>query len=324
MKDLLKNIADLLSIVVFLLFVSCHKTSEAQPSSKQGEDNASTLSSVNRGLNWIMDKYRNDNMHVMVAAHRANWKSLPENSLSAIQQCIDNGIEILELDVRLTQDEQLVLMHDKTLGRTATGKGEIKYLSLSHLKQQRLIDKNGNLTNETIPTLEEALLTAKGKALIMLDKSEYLLPWIEPVLDRTGTRNQIIFLEFNDLKKTENIYGELLEDVVYIPGIHHSNRDIPTYINDFERSPYKPSCYAFWIKDEQSEVLSHIPQAEQWGSRIWINTVDAKQCAGHTDDVSLSDPKAGWGWALDKGANILLTDKAAELLQYLQSKNRRN
>lgn len=318
--------------IIFLLIVAavsgCQKPVQAVPARKTAADStaapATTIQPGNKGLQWILDKYRNDNMHIMVATHRGSWKQAPENSLLAIQQCIDNGVEILELDVRLTRDEQLVLMHDKTLGRTATGSGEIKYLSLSYLKQQYLKDKDGKVTDQRIPTLEEALMLAKGKVLVMLDKSEYLMPWIEKVLEKTGTARQVILLEFNDYQKTLDTYGAILDDVIYIPGVHQSNKDIPGYIRDFEQSRYNPSCFAFWIKKEPSVVIPYITQVQQSGDRIWINTVDADQCAGHTDAVSLQQPDNGWGWAVNKGANIILTDYADKLIPYLQSINRRN
>jgi len=312
-----------LFVLVLLVLFGCKKNEvSGQPDAPV--ENLTSVGSTNKGIQWILDKYRNDNMHVMVAAHRGNWKNAPENSLSAIRQCIDSGVEILELDIRLTRDEQLVLMHDKVLGRTATGSGEIKYQSLSALKQQYLIGRDGKVTGERIPTLEEGLLLAKGKVLIMLDKSEYLMPWIEKVLEKTGMKQQILLLEFNDYETTVNTYGSLLDSVIYVPGVHQSNNNMAAYISSFQHSNYNPSCFAFWIKKEDSPVLPYIAQVQQTGDRIWINTVDADQCAGHTDLVSLKAPDSGWGWAIGKGGNIILTDEADKLMSYLRSINRRN
>jgi glycerophosphoryl diester phosphodiesterase len=323
MRRLLNNFPGFM-LLLLLVFSGCRKDAAASLPDTSSSGLPATVSFGNRGLQWIMDKYRNDNMHIMVATHRGNWGTAPENSLQGMQQCIDNGVEILELDVRLTSDEQLILMHDKTLGRTATGSGEIKYHPLSYLKQQFLIGRDGKVTDQRIPTLEEALLLAKGKVLIMLDKSEYLLPWIEKVLEKTGTARQVVLLEFNDYKKTTDHYGSLLNEVIYVPGIHQSNEHIGEYIQAFEQSVHNPSCYAFWIKHENSAVLPFITTVQQSGDRLWINTVDKDQCAGHTDSVSLTDPVKGWGWAIDKGANIILTDMPDKLIAYLLSINRRN
>ena len=64
-----------------------------------------------------------DNKEVTVVAHRADWRFAPENSLAAIESSIRLGADVVELDVQKTKDGQLILMHDKTLDRTTTGKG---------------------------------------------------------------------------------------------------------------------------------------------------------------------------------------------------------
>ena len=64
-----------------------------------------------------------DNKEITVVAHRADWRYAPENSLAAIESSIRLGADVVELDVQKTKDGQLILMHDKTLDRTTTGKG---------------------------------------------------------------------------------------------------------------------------------------------------------------------------------------------------------
>ena len=63
----------------------------------------------------------NDN-HVMVVAHRGDWRNAPENSLQAIQYCIDMGVDMVEIDVRKTKDGHIVLMHDGSIDRTTNGR----------------------------------------------------------------------------------------------------------------------------------------------------------------------------------------------------------
>jgi glycerophosphoryl diester phosphodiesterase len=53
---------------------------------------------------------------------------------------------------------------------------------------------------------------------------------------------------------------------------------------------------------------------------VWINTLWDSLAAGHTDAKSLADPAVGWGWAIGRGANIIQTDEAERLLEYLQSR----
>ena len=55
---------------------------------------------------------------VLVVSHRGDWRNAPENSLQAFQNCIDMGVDMVELDLKKTKDGELILMHDGTLDRT--------------------------------------------------------------------------------------------------------------------------------------------------------------------------------------------------------------
>ncbi len=63
-----------------------------------------------------------------------NWRSAPENSTAAIDSAIAMKVDIVEIDIQKTKDGQLILMHDNTLDRTTTGKGEIKNWTLADIK----------------------------------------------------------------------------------------------------------------------------------------------------------------------------------------------
>src|SRR5262249_17901565 len=66
----------------------------------------------------------------------------------------------------------IVLHHDATLDRTTTGRGKVADHTLEELKKLRLRDPQGNATNESIPTLDEALSWAKGKTILVLDQKD--------------------------------------------------------------------------------------------------------------------------------------------------------
>ena len=57
-------------------------------------------------------------------AHRGCWSRIvPENSIPAIESVIRMGVDIVEIDLKMTKDSVLVLSHDKTIDRTLNGKG---------------------------------------------------------------------------------------------------------------------------------------------------------------------------------------------------------
>ena len=83
------------------------------------------------------------NKDVIVVAHRGDWRNAPENSMQAIKNCIDMGVDMVEIDVRETKDGELVLMHDLTIDRTTNAKGFVKDWTLDSLKTLKLIDGLG-------------------------------------------------------------------------------------------------------------------------------------------------------------------------------------
>ncbi|MHA2230882.1 MAG: glycerophosphodiester phosphodiesterase, partial [Candidatus Hodarchaeales archaeon] len=71
----------------------------------------------------------------LVIAHRGNKTIYPENTLFALTDAVKLGVDILEVDTRLTCDRKLVIFHDETLERTTNGKGNVSDKSLEEIKQ---------------------------------------------------------------------------------------------------------------------------------------------------------------------------------------------
>jgi glycerophosphoryl diester phosphodiesterase len=141
------------------------------------------------------------NNNILVVAHRGSHELVPENSLAAIQQSIDSEIDYVELDVRTTLDRNLVILHDNDLDRTTTGSGEIGKQNLRDVKQYFL--RFGNkISSEKVPTLEEALLKAKGNILVNLDlkvTDTSSLKKIYQLIEKFEMEESVI-LSINDLK----------------------------------------------------------------------------------------------------------------------------
>lgn len=105
----------------------------------------------------------------MVIAHRGGASLGPENSLMAIERAITLGVDAVEVDVRLSADGHVVVMHDKSVNRTTDGKGRVNGLSLAQLKGLLLIDAAGNKTGERIPTLDEVLGLVAGRCRVLIE-----------------------------------------------------------------------------------------------------------------------------------------------------------
>ncbi|WP_104820967.1 glycerophosphodiester phosphodiesterase [Kitasatospora sp. MMS16-BH015] len=72
---------------------------------------------------------------VKVVAHRGSSAAEPEHTLAAYARAIEEGADALECDVRLTADEQLVCVHDRTVARTSNGTGVVSTMTLAQLEQ---------------------------------------------------------------------------------------------------------------------------------------------------------------------------------------------
>jgi glycerophosphoryl diester phosphodiesterase len=112
----------------------------------------------------------------LIIAHRGDSATHPENTLAACKQAIRIGADLVEVDVQLTKDGHVVVLHDVTVNRTTDGTGSVREMTLAEIKKldagfSRKFD--GAFKNERIPTLGEVLDLARGKTKIMVEiKSE--------------------------------------------------------------------------------------------------------------------------------------------------------
>lgn len=108
--------------------------------------------------------YATDSGRPLVIAHQGGDGIWPGNTMFAFQNAADLGVDVLEMDVHITQDGVLVLMHDETVDRTTNGVGEIESMTLEELKR---LDAGYDWSSDdgvifpfrgqgiTVPTLEE-------------------------------------------------------------------------------------------------------------------------------------------------------------------------
>jgi glycerophosphoryl diester phosphodiesterase len=95
---------------------------------------------------------------VEIIAHRGASRDAPENTLASLRLGFEQGADVGEMDIRLTRDDQVVLMHDSTTGRTAMVDLAIRETSLTVLKRLDAGRRRGIAwARERIPTLDEAL-----------------------------------------------------------------------------------------------------------------------------------------------------------------------
>ena len=97
-----------------------------------------------------------------VLSHRVG-KPGPEGTITGAERAIAMGVDILEMDVRLTRDGHAVILHDAAVDRTTDGKGPVAGMTLAELKR---LDAG---TGERIPTVAEFLVAIRGRAKVTLE-----------------------------------------------------------------------------------------------------------------------------------------------------------
>jgi glycerophosphoryl diester phosphodiesterase len=144
---------------------------------------------------------------VMVVAHRGFSGAAPENTLAAFRKAIEAGSDMIELDVHLSKDGKIVVIHDETLERTTNGQGRV----VDHpLKEIKRLDAGSwfspQFAGERIPILQEVLSLAQGKVPVNIEiknptHGKYSLAELtekaHQEVKRAEMLNQVIFSSFN-------------------------------------------------------------------------------------------------------------------------------
>ncbi len=278
--------------------------------------------------NKLLAKIQSPDSGVMVVAHRACWvEGIPENSLSSIQACIDMGVDIVEIDVAISADGVPVLMHDKTLDRTTTGSGKVTSKTLAELKQLKLKAGAGGdlatITDEKIPTLEEALRVAKNNILINLDVKGDLYTQAFKVVDKIGSSDQILMKMRASPDNPVLVNAPFHGKTLFMPLVgqcdpNKKHKFCNPKLSDVadEYAKYDTVAYEVVFTDiaYMNEGANSIKEA---GKRIWVNSLSPNHAAGLVDKDAVNNPEAVWGKIIELGGNIIQTDYPLLLINHL-------
>ncbi len=255
-------------------------------------------------LKWIKKEFFNpDSKTILVAAHRGAHIGNCENSVLSTKKSIEIGVDIIELDVKVTKDGVPVLMHDGTINRTTNGTGKVSDYTLEELQQFRLRSWLGILTDERIPTFEEILKLAKGKIMIDIDlKTDNLKPIVE-VVKKMKMEDQVFYFG-NDYDALRSI-REMDKKSIFMPRAYsYEMADSALKIFNPPVVHIDPSFYDQKVCDL---IRSH-------GARIWINAL------GEADArMRYGDMKEVFDDLTKYGANIIQTNEPEMLLEYLRA-----
>ncbi len=272
----------------------------------------------------IYDLMSRTNGAIITIAHRALWSAAPENSLAAIRAAAELGVEFVEIDTQATADGHLVVIHDRTLDRTTSGNGIVGASSFQAVRSTHLRVAAGGdaaaLTDERVPTLEEALEEARGRVFVNIDtKFPHELPLVIATVRRLGAEDCVI------------IKSDVLPE----------SRDFPVVSADWFGSiphmpmfPVRPGKFAADLKliealrapmvevkfTDVAELAAGREELERQNIRLWINTLDVSHNLDFNDSRALKDPEGVWGALIEAGVGAIQTDTNVEFKRWLSSR----
>lgn len=168
-----------------------------------------------------------------VIAHRGDLETAPENSMEAVQSALVRDADIIEIDVRLSKDNVVVLMHDPTIDRTTHATGDVSELTWTQLKKVKLRSTTDGTAQATmlLPRLDDVLaeiVDKNGKVIIEVkDPAQYpnIASILHEVIVSTGAEQSVTIASF-DNEWIDRFSSQYQLPVGYITVFHFKKFDM--------------------------------------------------------------------------------------------------
>ncbi len=263
--------------------------------------------------------------NIIVIAHRgATGGNIPCNTLAAYEIALKQGADMLEVDVSCSADGKLFLFHP---GMEIAHLGlpvSLKTLPMKAIEKIHYI--NGDLTKTQFPisTFDEFLERFKGRCFINIDKFWSNPKKIYEAIRRHGMEDQIL-VKSNLGKNTISTVQDICPKLAFMPIVTGAH---PAHEMLMKSGINYVGVEALFGRDSD-EVASEafIEKMHRDGILTWANSIiyDHKKqiAAGHSDDTALTKSEdEGWGWLVDRGFDMIQTDWAGMLVDYLKRTDR--
>ena len=268
-------------------------------------------------LSWACRNFDRSKMWIM--AHRGNTKNgyeLPPNSMAAFRRCVELGcVEFIETDVQITRDGVVICLHDNYLSRFTdyndyyAGKGMVSDFTYEELDRFRLKTSDGKVSEEKIPTLEEALTEFRGKVWFNLDKcmeSDVNIEKVYDVVKRCGCLDRVQFYISDNTDRADWLSSQ------EIPGIlaPHANKEAVLT----QMTAYEP---VYMVQTSTGYVTSSWIAAINARALAVSNLLDDDGQNFYNGNTALMDTFVA------AGVRMIQCDYPAEMDEYLRGKGKR-
>jgi glycerophosphoryl diester phosphodiesterase len=144
--------------------------------------------------------------------HRGARAYAPENTLMSFKKALEIGVDAVELDVRKTNDGQIVVIHDENVKRTTNGEGLVRDLTLKEIK---VLDAG---SGQKIPTLEETLDFLDKRVMVFVELKEAgIEKQVLSIIDQKGLEKNVVIVSFLEdaLKKVKELNRGIETGLIY-------------------------------------------------------------------------------------------------------------
>jgi glycerophosphoryl diester phosphodiesterase len=245
-----------------------------------------------------------------VVGHRAAGGELgvvaPENSLAAVRAAIAMGVDAIETDPRTTKDGVLVNLHDATVDRTTDGVGEVADLTFAELSALTLDAARypGDFSCERVPSIEDVLLAARGKAHVLLDANKTdRIDLLVAAIQKTGTLDWAI-VDTDEVAKIDAALA--LEPKVLTMIRVKSMAELDAELAHFEANP--PAIVEL---DSAPGYEAIAAKARAAGHRTMVNVFGLDLAAKLSSDPSVYAP------VFEAPIDLVQTDRPDLVLRHL-------
>lgn len=263
---------------------------------------------------------------VLLVAHRGVCGgNIPCNSLQAFQIALNQGADIVELDVDSSLDGELFIQHPKMEKVHLRMQDRIRAYPASVVEQFYLSNCDQTATEWRIPRLEEALRLLKGKCIINIDKFWENPEKISKLIRKMGMEDQILIKTANKPEYLDAV-EKYAPDLYYMSVVTDEDH---THEQMKQRSiNYVGAEVLFSREDAPVAGKEYIDRMHSEGKIVWVNALvynyKSVLAAHHNDDVSMVEsPEKGWGWLADRGFDLIQTDFLLPCRQFLEATGRR-
>ncbi len=241
--------------------------------------------------------------HVLNLGHRGAREAAPENTLASFRKALELGADGIELDVMLSKDNRMVVIHDYTVDRTTDGSGKVNELRLAELKALDAGSWFGDAyAGERVPTLEEVVEALPLETIINIELKNLSLfgglleAEVVDLIERHKLVSRVIVSSFNplSLRRVAGLNPAIETGLLYM-------RSMPLPLR---RAWVAPFVHAKALHPEYAQVSSaFVHRARRKGYRL--NVWNAKE---------LDELRA----LVEKRVDTIITDRPDRLRELLE------